>query len=178
MRAHLKLPTPGTAIATIALIAAMSGAAYAGAGVGDRVGTEELKGSAVTTGKLHAKAVTTGKIANNAVTGAKAKESTFGSVPLADRALNAFGAVVRSDGTLLRAPQGNAGSSRTGTGSYIVDFGVDISACVYVATLGGAETSPSGELSTSTSTADSVDVQTRDSKGDAADRAFSVIVVC
>lgn len=178
MRAHLKLPTPGTVIATVALIAAMGGAAYAGGGVGNAIGTGELKRGAVTAPKLHTNAVRTRKIANDAVTGVKARESTFGPVPSANKALNVLGAVVRADGTLLRAAQGNTSSTRTGAGTYVVDFEVDISACVYVATVGGAGTEPAGEVSTSTSTADSVEVQTRSSNGDSADRGFSVVVVC
>lgn len=63
------------------------GAAYAAT----KIGTKQLKASAVTTGKIKKEAVTTAKIKKNAVTGAKVKLSTLGTVPSAETANNLNG---------------------------------------------------------------------------------------
>jgi hypothetical protein len=166
-------------IGTIALVVAMTGAAYAGGGVGKVVTTGEIKTGAVTAPKLHANAVRTPKLADDAVKGNKVDEASLGTVPTAAKALNVLGATVRSDGTLARAAQvAGTSSTRNGAGSYVVDFGVNVTACTYVATLGGLSGEPGGEIATSLSTANAVAVQTRNSNGDVADRSFSVIVVC
>ena len=69
MQASRRRPSPALIISIIALIAALSGSAYAASLGKNSVGSRQLK----------SKAVTTGKIANNAVTGAKvAKESLTG----------------------------------------------------------------------------------------------------
>src|SRR4029450_3651165 len=60
MQASNRRPSPALIISIIALIAALSGTAYAALGK-NSVGSKQLK----------SKAVTTGKIANNAVTGGK-----------------------------------------------------------------------------------------------------------
>jgi hypothetical protein len=172
-----KRPSAGTVIGTIALVAAMSGAAYAG-GSGKLVGSSDLKNGAVTAPKLHTDSVTTSKIADDAVNGAKVKESSLGPVPFASKALNILAVTVRSDGTLTRSSQQGSSSARNGAGSYTVDFGLNIQACTYIASLGGLEGEPSGEISTSISTANAVAVQTHNSNGVDSDRAFSMIVVC
>lgn len=68
-------PSPATVIALIALIAALSGSAYAALSR-NSIGTKQLKKSAVRTSDIR----------NNAVTGKKAKESSFGQVPSANTA--------------------------------------------------------------------------------------------
>jgi hypothetical protein len=178
MVGRFKLPSPGAAIGVVALVLAMGGAAYAGSGVGKTVTAGEIKKGAVTAPKLHEKAVRTAKIANGAVTGPKVKESTLGVVPTAFNALNTIGAVVRSDGTLARQKNGVTSSNKTGEGSYVVDFGGPVGACTFVASLGGTGSEPSGEVSTSLGTGNSIQVQTFNSSGNTADRAFSVIVNC
>jgi hypothetical protein len=178
MTGRFKLPSPAAVIGIVALVLAMGGAAYAGKSVGKSVGTGELKQGAVTAPKLHGNAVRTNKIANNAVTGRKVDESTLGTVPSAGKTLNVLGAVVNNDGQLLRSQQANTSSSKTAEGTYIVDFGTNVSACAFVASLGGAGGSPAGEISTSLSTTNSVQVQTFNSTGNSADRSFTLVVVC
>src|SRR5262245_46576594 len=43
-----------------------------------KIGSNEIKGNAITTGKIKKEAVTTAKIKKDAVTGAKVKESSLG----------------------------------------------------------------------------------------------------
>ena len=94
-------PSPAMVVAVIALIAAVSGSAYAA-----------LKKNSVGSRQLKKGAVKTVDIKNNAVTGKKAKESTFGVVPTANVA-NSFGGM-----TAVRINQftlGNGGSQPLGT---------------------------------------------------------------
>jgi hypothetical protein len=68
-------PSPAMIVAVIALIAAVSGSAYAALSK-NSVGTKQLKKGAVNTSDIK----------NNAVTGKKANESSFGQVPSAKSA--------------------------------------------------------------------------------------------
>ena len=61
------LPTPSMAVALLALLVALSGSAYAVS----KVGTEQIKSSAITTAKIKDKAVTKAKIRNGSVSAAK-----------------------------------------------------------------------------------------------------------
>ena len=179
MASRKRFPSAGSTIGVVALVVAMTGAAYAGSGAGKLVKTGDIRNNAVTAPKLHADAVRTPKIADDAVKGNKVDEATLGTVPTAGKALNVLAATIRSDGTLARASQvAGTSSARNGEGSYVVDFGVGISTCTYTVSLGGLEGEPGGEVSTSLSTANAVAVQTRNSNGAVADRAFSLMVVC
>jgi hypothetical protein len=60
---RFKKPSPALVIAVIALFVGLSGGAYAA----NKIGTNQIKGKAVTTGKLAGKAVTTGKLAGKSV---------------------------------------------------------------------------------------------------------------
>ncbi len=91
-------PSPALVISIIALFVALGGSAYAV----KRVGTKELKASAVTTAKIKRNAVTaakikrnavtTAKIRNGAVTGSKIREGTLSVVPGAATATDAVNA--------------------------------------------------------------------------------------
>ena len=98
MASWVKRPSPALIVAIIALIAALTGTAYAALGknsVGSKqlkknaVTTAKIKNGAVTTAKLKNNAVTTAKIKNGAVTGAKVQTSSLGTVPNATNAANA-----------------------------------------------------------------------------------------
>ena len=67
MQASKRRPSPALVISIIALIAALTGSAYAATLGKNSVGSRQLK----------SKSVTTGKIANNAVTGAKVAKQTL-----------------------------------------------------------------------------------------------------
>jgi hypothetical protein len=81
-------PSPALVIAVIALIAALSGTAYAALGK-NSVGTRQLKAKAVTAGKIANNAVTSAKVAKGSLTGADINLSALGTVPSATNAANA-----------------------------------------------------------------------------------------
>jgi hypothetical protein len=86
----IKRPSPALIVAIIALVAALTGTAWAALGK-NSVGSKQLKKNAVTTAKIKNNAVTTGKIKDNAVIGSKIKDgsitgskvnlATLGTVP-------------------------------------------------------------------------------------------------
>lgn len=85
------LPSPAMVVAIVALIAAVSGGAWA-AIAKNSVGTRQLKQKAVTTGKLANNAVNGRKVADRSLTGADINVAALGTVPkasVADSAGNA-----------------------------------------------------------------------------------------
>ena len=108
MGSWVKRPSPAMVVAIVALVAALTGTAFAALGK-NSVGSKQLKKNAVTTAKiknsaitgaklqnsavgtskLSDDAVTTAKLAANSVTGAKIQASTLGTVPSATNATNA-----------------------------------------------------------------------------------------
>ena len=92
----------------------------------------------------------------------------------------ALWAVVDPAGVLVRN-KGVSSASRTGTGTYIVTFNQDVTACSYQATIGGPTTSnQTGEISPAqrSGVAAALDVDTFASNGAAADRPFYLAVFC
>jgi hypothetical protein len=72
-------------VAIVALIASLSGTAYAALGK-NTVGSKQLKSSAVKTGKIANNAVTSGKVADKSLTGADINLGALGTVPSATNA--------------------------------------------------------------------------------------------
>ena len=72
-------------VAIVALFAALSGTAYAGAGQ-ELVGIRQLKSKAVTSGKIANNAMTSAKVAQNALTGEDINLCALGTVPSATSA--------------------------------------------------------------------------------------------
>lgn len=81
-------PSPAMVIAVIALIASLSGSAYAALGK-NSVGPRQLKAKAVTTGKIANNAVNGRKVANKSLTGADINLNALGTVPSAVNAAQA-----------------------------------------------------------------------------------------
>jgi len=75
-------------VAVIALIAALTGSAYAALGK-NSVGPRQLKAKAVTSGKIANNAVTSVKVAKNSLTGADINVNALGTVPEATHAATA-----------------------------------------------------------------------------------------
>ena len=142
------LPSPGAVIATIALVVAMAGAAYAGTKSplkvpNNSVSTKKIRNGAVTTDKLADNSVTAAKVADNAVgtpeiadnavtaakipndsvTGDKVDESTLGTVPTAES--NVAFAFVDPNGAVNADAAKNitsANVTRPATGVYCFDL--------------------------------------------------------
>src|SRR3954454_7238636 len=75
-------------VALIALVAALSGTAYAALGK-NSVGTRQLKSKAVTSGKIANNAVTSAKVAKGSLTGEDINVNALGTVPTATSAASA-----------------------------------------------------------------------------------------
>jgi hypothetical protein len=91
MAIKIKRPSPALIVAIIALIAALTGTAWAALGK-NSVGSKQLKKNAVTSAKIKNNAITTAKIKNGAITGAKVQAGSLGTVPNATNAVNATNA--------------------------------------------------------------------------------------
>lgn len=91
MASRIKRPSPALIVAIIALIAALTGTAWAALGK-NSVGSKQLKKNAVTSAKIKNNAITTAKVKNGAITGAKVQAGSLGTVPNATNAANAVNA--------------------------------------------------------------------------------------
>lgn len=85
MKIRITRPSPAMIVALIALVAALSGTAYAALGK-NSVGTRQLKAKAVTSGKIANNAVTSAKVAKNSLTSADINVGALGTVPSAEHA--------------------------------------------------------------------------------------------
>jgi hypothetical protein len=81
-------PSPAMIVAIIALVAALTGTAYAALGK-NSVGSRQLKAQAVTTGKIANNAVNSAKVAKGSLTGADINVGALGTVPTAASAASA-----------------------------------------------------------------------------------------
>jgi hypothetical protein len=81
-------PSPAMVVAVIALVAALSGSAYAALGK-NSVGSRQLKSKAVTTGKIANNAITSVKVAKGSLTGEDINVNALGTVPNATNAASA-----------------------------------------------------------------------------------------
>ena len=91
MQASRRRPSPALVIAIIALIASLTGTAWAALGK-NSVGSRQLKSKSVTTGKIASNAVTGAKVAKESLTGEDIKISQLPAVPNATNAANASNA--------------------------------------------------------------------------------------
>jgi len=96
MQASSRRPSPALIISIIALIAALSGTAYAALGK-NSVGSRQLKSKSVTTGKIANNAVTGAKVAKETLTGDDIRISGLPSVPNANEATHAKSADALTD---------------------------------------------------------------------------------
>ena len=88
MKIRFGRPSPAMVVAVVALVAALSGSAYAALGK-NSVGTRQLKAKAVTAGKIANNAVTSAKVAQNSLTGSDINLTALGTVPSATNAATA-----------------------------------------------------------------------------------------
>jgi hypothetical protein len=85
MQAGSRRPSPAMIVALIALIAALTGTAFAAIGK-NSVGTRQLKSKAVTNGKIANNAVTGNKVADGSLSGSDINMAVLGTVPSATHA--------------------------------------------------------------------------------------------
>ena len=106
MQARTRRPSPALVISIIALIAALTGTAFA-AGLGkNSVGSRQLKSKAVTTGKIANNSVTGAKVAKETLTGEDIKVGQLGTVPNATNAAHAQNADTLGDNHAAACPAG------------------------------------------------------------------------
>ena len=96
------------------------------------IGTNDIKNGAVTKKKLHKKSVATKKVKDNAIDSAKIAD---GAVSREDQSVDqrTLWAAVQSNGT-IDEQSGGISVTALGSGSYVVDFGEDVSGRALVAT--------------------------------------------
>jgi hypothetical protein len=125
------------------------------------------------------------ELKKNAAKGKHVKESTLSAVPTAGKANNVLWAVVRNpagngNATLARAGQTNTGVNENG-GRVEVEFGRDVTNCVWLATRGSVSTvdETPGFVQVSLGiTPTRVDVRTRNTEGQPGDGDFHIVVIC
>jgi len=131
-------PSAAMIVATVALFVAIGGISWAAA----TIGTKNIKNSAVTAKKLHKNAVTNGKIKNAAVSGSKIKNHVVNGSKLKGGAVartalsgdqRTLWAAVQSNGT-ISDQSGGITVTALGSGSYVIDFGEDVSGRALMAT--------------------------------------------
>src|SRR5262245_58314223 len=106
-----RLLHPGTIIAVIALLIALSGAGYAAT----TIGTAQLKNNAVTTPKIKNAAVNTAKLKNNAVNSSKLASGAVAAADLGNGAVT--GAKLANDAvTAAKIAGGAVGTSALASG--------------------------------------------------------------
>jgi hypothetical protein len=106
MQARNRRPSPALIISIIALIAALTGTAYAALGK-NSVGSRQLKSKAVTTGKIANNAVTGAKVAKETLTGDDIKIGQLPSVPNANEAAHAKNADTLGENHSASCPGGS-----------------------------------------------------------------------
>lgn len=155
------------------------------------VGSGELRTDSVRGTEIRKDAVMAPEIRKDAVTTDEIKDGTIATADLSDAARNDLkgAAAVAYQAAVDKAGARQAGNAttvgKTGTGTYTVDFGKDVSACVSAATLAavrngtGFDTPDAGRVTVAPGTAaTSVNVSTFRVAGAAADEPFHLIVGC
>jgi hypothetical protein len=159
-------------VASIALIVALAGSAYA---------AQTING-----GAIKKQTIGGGKLKRKTLTGFQINTNKLGVVPSAKRAAHTYWAVINNPvgaGNAALARASDAGiTAAEGGGAVAVTMPINISGCANVAGRNNAGTSVPGagyaQTNTSPANANAVEVRTRDEKGADADADFHLIVVC
>jgi hypothetical protein len=174
------LPSPAMVVAVVALVASLSGSAYAAFVITGK----SIKNGTVTGKDIRNRSLRGSDIRHDSVGGGSIKESTLGTVPGAFLTIGAARfAVVNAAGQAVRG-RDISSAARTSEGRYQVIFNGNVRSCAYFATIGDASASapPShSEISVSSlgSNVNGVAVRTQHGgNGDQLDRAFHLIVMC
>jgi hypothetical protein len=174
------LPSPAMVVAVVALIASLSGSAYAALAITGK----SIKNGTVTTKDIRNHSLSGSDMRHDGIGGGSIKESTLGPVPNAYLAAGASRlAVVNANGQAVRG-RDISSAARTSEGRYQVIFNGNVRNCAYYATIGdpSASAPPShGEISVSSlgSNINGVAVRTQNGgNGNQLDRPFHLLVMC
>jgi hypothetical protein len=174
------LPSPAMVVAVVALVASLSGSAYAAFVITGK----SIKNGTVTGKDIRNHSLRGSDIRHDSIGGGSIKESTLGTVPGAFLTVGAARfAVVNANGQAVRG-RDISSAARTEEGRYQVIFNGNVRNCAYYATIGGisAATPPShSEISVSSlgSNVNGVAVRTQNGgNGAQLDRSFHLIVMC
>ena len=174
------VPSPAMAVAVIALIASLSGSAYAALVITGK----SIKNGTVTTRDIRNHSLSGTDMRRDGIGGGSIKESTLGAVPQAYLAAGAGRfAVVNASGQAVRG-RGLSSVARTSEGRYQVIFNADVRSCAYFATIGdpSAAAPPShSEISVSSlgSNVNGVAIRTQNGgNGNQLNRPFHLVVLC
>jgi hypothetical protein len=107
MQASNRRPSPALVISIIALIAALTGTAYAASLGKNSVGSRQLKSKSVTTGKIANNSVTGAKVAKETLTGDDIKVGQLPPVPNATEAAHAKNADTLGENHAASCPGGS-----------------------------------------------------------------------
>jgi hypothetical protein len=188
MRVRSSVRTVATKVSVPTLLAGMViGAACAGGGAiaARQITGAGIKDFSLTHRDIRSNTLKSRTIRNNSVKSKDLANNTIEGKDVADFGLSnedvgVLTANVSADG-LLAASSGGVAVTKSGIGQYQVDFGRDITACVFLATVArpGAGTAE-GQAGTGKQpgNAEGVLVETQDSNGAAANKPFSLAVIC
>jgi uncharacterized low-complexity protein len=145
MQRKRKMPSPGTVIAVIALIVALTGTAFAAVKLKrNSVGPKQLKNNAVVEKKIADGAVTEKKLGAGAVTGGKLANGAVGRDKLNSDEQTAWALVNTTSNNVVAQSGGISLAGGSGGGEYFVKFPVQVAGRAVIATLQTAQTS--GEI--------------------------------
>ena len=171
--------TYANVMATIAVFIALGGSSYAALSLPrNSVGSAQLKREGVRSSDVKNRTLRARDLSPRARRFLRGRQGPAGPAGPPGASAARYFAAVSSSGTLVR---GNAtsGGSAGGTGSYVIGFAENVSACAFSATLGttdGAGTAP-GRI-TVRDAGGQVGVQTYDADGNPADLPFHLVVAC
>lgn len=172
--------TYGNVTASIALALALGGTSYAALSLPkNSVGPSQLRKSSVGTRALRNHGVHWSDIAPDTRDQLRGRRGPRGLKGPPGPAAAKFFAAVDASGGLVRGNATDESHTAAGSGVYTVGFAQSVSACVYTATLGSTDGTPtSAGRVTVTDVAGKVQVQTFDAAGAPTDLPFHLVVTC
>ena len=145
MESKRKMPSPGTVIAVIALIVALTGTAFAAVKLKrNSVGPKQLKNNAVIEKKIADGAVTEKKLGAGAVTEGKLANGSVGHDKLKSDEQTMWALVNTTSNNVVAQSGGISLAGGSGAGEYFVKFPGQVAGRAVIATLQTAQSS--GEI--------------------------------
>jgi hypothetical protein len=141
------------------------------------IGAADIQSESITNAQLATDSVQATEMADNSIDSGEIID--FG---LSNEDIGVLEAQVNADGTLASSDHFGTTSVSLGTGSYQVDFGVNISSCTFVATQGESGVGGAGGaimgVTDRAGNANAAFVTSRDAAGAGINTAFQMVVVC